>query len=327
MTHGGTTAATPEAGEFAGPVADYRRYLQSVRGLAEHTVTAYVGDVLSLLDHLGRYGGRTVADLNLAVLRSWLARLRTAGAARSTLARKGASARSFCAWCVRTGLMDSDPSSRLAVPAPRRHLPRVLRSEQAAALLNEPPTAAPSAPGDESGGVGDTHDAALVLRDQAMLELLYAAALRVSELTGLDLDSLEPSRRVVRVWGKGGKERTVPYGIPAAAAIDRWLAAGRPVLSGPESGAALFLGRRGRRIDPRAVRAVVHRRTAAVPGAPELAPHGLRHSAATHLLEGGADLRTVQELLGHASLATTQIYTHVSAERLQTVYRQAHPRA
>ena len=173
----------------------------------------------------------------------------------------------------------------------------------------------------------DPADAAMALRDQAMLELLYAAALRVSELTGLDMDSLDSTRRVVRVWGKGGKERVVPYGAPAAAAIDAWLTGGRPALRGAESGAALFLGRRGRRIDPRTVRTVVHRRTAAVPGAPELAPHGLRHSAATHLLEGGADLRTVQEMLGHASLATTQIYTHVSAERLQAVYRQAHPRA
>jgi integrase/recombinase XerC len=321
-------------------VADYRRHLESVRGLSDHTVAAYVGDVTSLLDHLHRYGGTSLTDLTLPVLRSWLARLRSVGAARSTLARKGASARSFCAWCVRTGLMDTDPSARLAVPGTPRHLPRVLRAEQAAALLDGPsarPTARTGADtgsdtrgGDRDGpeaGAGDDSDEAVALRDQAMLELLYAAALRVSELTGLDIDALDTSRRVVRVWGKGGKERIVPYGAPAAAAVDRWLTAGRPVLSGPESGAALFLGRRGRRIDPRTVRSVVHRRTAAVPGAPELAPHGLRHSAATHLLEGGADLRTVQEMLGHASLATTQIYTHVSAERLQAVYRQAHPRA
>jgi integrase/recombinase XerC len=339
MPQSGRTAKAADADRWDAPVADYRRYLASVRGLAEHTVEAYVGDVRSLLDHLDRYAGESLTDLNLAVLRSWLARLRSAGAARSTLARKGASARSFCAWSVRTGLLDTDPSARLAVPSTSRHLPRVLRSEQAAALLdgspNEPGTDARAA---DSAGTGaaaeapvmgsrDERDGAVALRDQAMLELLYAAALRVSELTGLDVDSLDMSRRVVRVWGKGGKERTVPYGVPAAVAIDRWITAGRPILSGSGSGAALFLGRRGRRIDPRTVRTVVHQRTAAVPGSPELAPHGLRHSAATHLLEGGADLRTVQEMLGHASLATTQIYTHVSAERLQAVYRQAHPRA
>ncbi len=149
----------------------------------------------------------------------------------------------------------------------------------------------------------------------------------MSELTALDVTAVDTGRRVVRVLGKGGKERTVPYGIPAADALRRWIEAGRPALATAGSGAALFLGERGRRIDPRIVRRVVHRRTQAVDGAPELAPHGLRHSAATHLLEGGADLRAVQEMLGHSSLATTQIYTHVSAERLKTVYRQAHPRA
>lgn len=362
---GSAAAADPPPAELRGVVADYRRYLESVRGLADHTVSAYVGDVLSLLEHLGRYGGTSLSALTLPVLRSWLARLRSTGAARSTLARKGASARSFCAWCVRTGLLDADPSVRLAVPSTPRHLPRVLRSEQAAALLDgsgrERGSAGPAGAGASgvAGGSASTADkaagdggdpasgaapdggdgdprrgsaddpsvAAVALRDQAMLELLYASALRVSELTGLDVDSLDTSRRVVRVWGKGGKERTVPYGAPAAAAVERWRVEGRPVLAGAESGAALFLGRRGRRVDPRTVRSVVHRRTAALPGAPELAPHGLRHSAATHLLEGGADLRTVQEMLGHASLATTQIYTHVSAERLQAVYRQAHPRA
>jgi integrase/recombinase XerC len=370
MPDTGSAAADPVRAALTGAAEEYRRHLESVRGLSAHTVSAYVGDVLSLLDHLERYGGTSVKDLSLPVLRSWLARLRSTGAARSTLARKGASARSFCAWCVRTGLIAADPSARLAVPSTPRHLPRVLRVEQAAAMLDGAGSGRGSAgsgrgiadrdaavagpaqgsahrgpvstgQGQEIAGAHETNraattsnpvtpdpaDAAMALRDQAMLELLYAAALRVSELTGLDVDSLDSTRRVVRVWGKGGKERVVPYGAPAAAAIDAWLTGGRPTLRGAESGAALFLGRRGRRIDPRTVRTVVHRRTAAVPGAPELAPHGLRHSAATHLLEGGADLRTVQEMLGHASLATTQIYTHVSAERLQAVYRQAHPRA
>ena len=163
-------------------------------------------------------------------------------------------------------------------------------------------------------------------RDRAMVELLYASGLRVSELAGVDVDDVDFTVGVVRVLGKGGKERVVPFGLPAATALREW-AAYRPRLATERSGAALFLGRRGRRVDPRQVREAVHRLVAHVQGAPDLAPHGLRHSAATHLLEGGADLRTVQELLGHASLATTQIYTHVSAERLRKSYEQAHPRA
>jgi integrase/recombinase XerC len=163
-------------------------------------------------------------------------------------------------------------------------------------------------------------------RDSALIELLYATGIRVSELVGLDVDDLDRRRRVVTVLGKGNKQRTVPYGLAADRALDAWLG-GRPELVTDASGPALFLGARGRRIDPRTVRDVVHRRVAAVAGAPDLSPHGLRHSAATHLLEGGADLRSVQELLGHASLATTQLYTHVSVERLRSVYTQAHPRA
>jgi integrase/recombinase XerC len=167
----------------------------------------------------------------------------------------------------------------------------------------------------------------LVLRDRLILELLYATGIRVSELTGLDIDDVDRHRRVVRVLGKGNKQRTVPYGLPAEKALDAWLKEGRPELAAAGSGAALLLGVRGRRIDPRAVRTIVHEQIGCVPGAPDLGPHGLRHTAATHLLEGGADLRAVQELLGHASLATTQIYTHVSVERLRSVYAQAHPRA
>ena len=164
-------------------------------------------------------------------------------------------------------------------------------------------------------------------RDVAILELLYATGIRVGELCGLDVDDLDHERRVVRVFGKGRKERTVPFGRPAERAVDAWLRTGRPALMAPGAGGALFLGARGRRIDQRAVRTLVHARLRDVPGAPDLGPHGLRHTAATHLLEGGADLRTVQELLGHASLATTQIYTHVSTDRLRQAFRQAHPRA
>jgi integrase/recombinase XerC len=182
-------------------------------------------------------------------------------------------------------------------------------------------------PGNRSPRDDDQAAAALALRDTAIMELLYATGIRVSELCGLDVDDIDDGRRTIRVLGKGGKERVVPVGVPAANAVDRWRSAGRLVLVTSESGPALFLGAQGRRLDPRTARRVVHARIAAVGSLPDTGPHGLRHTAATHLLEGGADLRSVQELLGHASLATTQIYTHVSVERLMSAYRQAHPRA
>lgn len=300
-------------------LGDYRRFLADERNLADRTVVAYISDVASLLDHLGRSGGAGPADLTAAIVRSWLARLATMGAARSSVARRAAAARSFCRWCVRTGAIAEDPTLRLVIPRPRRDLPRVLAADRTAAVMDA--TALPE------GDSLSPRDTAAILRDRAMLELLYAAALRVSELVALDTTSLDRGRRVVRVWGKGGKERIVPYGVPAAQAVSRWLSEGRPALAADASGSALFLGVRGRRIDPRTVRSVVHQRTSAISPSSDLAPHGLRHSAATDLLEGGADLRTVQEMLGHASIATTQIYTHVSAERLAAVYRLAHPRA
>ncbi|MEP6559899.1 MAG: tyrosine recombinase XerC [Nakamurella sp.] len=308
----------------------FERYLQIERGLSAATVTAYIADVTSLLDHLGRLAGRPVPDnldlLSLAALRSWLAKLRTMGAARASIARRAAAAKSFTGWASRTGLLAEDVAARLASPKPDKTLPAVLRVDQAGAMLG--PAAAASANRDDSeGGAADPVEAAVALRDQAILEVLYASGIRVSELTGLDISDVDRHRRVLRVLGKGSKERVVPFGVPADRAIANWLESGRDQLSNTSSCLALFLGRRGGRVDPRAVRRLVHQRTAAVDGAPELAPHGLRHTAATHLLEGGADLRTVQEMLGHASLATTQIYTHVSAERLAAVYRQAHPRA
>lgn len=320
---------TATAGSEA--LAAYERHLAAERGLAAHTVTAYLGDIASLLDHLSRYtGGSAGLDgLTLPVLRSWLARLRSAGAARSSLARRAAAARSFCRWCVRTGRLAADPTARLQVPQLPRRLPQVQRAEQTAAVLTQAADTAAQAVtilADPVSEADARRAAAVVLRDDAMMELLYASAVRVSELAGMDLDAPDFTRRVVRVWGKGSKERIVPFGLPAETAVRRWLDLARPVLATRDSGAALFLGARGARIDPRAIRTVVHTRTAAS-GGPELAPHGLRHSAATHLLEGGADLRAVQELLGHASIGTTQIYTHVSAERLAAVYRQAHPRA
>ena len=288
----------------------FARHLRLERGRSGHTVRAYVSDVAALLEHARRLGLSGPGDLDLATLRSWLARSRTGGAARATLARRGSAARVFTAWAFRNGVLDVDPGPLLATPKGGRPLPEVLRQDEAARLLEQ-------VDGD------DPED----LRDRLALELLYATGVRVAELCGLDVDDVDRERRLVRVLGKGAKERSVPYGAPAEQALDAWLVRGRPQWVGPRSGPALLLGRRGGRVDPRTVRALVHRRLADVPGAPDLGPHGLRHSAGTHLLEGGADLRSVQELLGHATLATTQIYTHVSVERLRTTYERAHPRA
>jgi len=307
----------PEDGlpeSLARVLGEYERHLASERNLAPHTVTAYSGDIASLLDHAHRLGLGTVADLDLRMLRSWLAKQQTMGRSRTTLARRATAARVFTGWLSRTGRSATDAGSALGSPKPHQTLPSVLRVDEARELI-----AAATALADDGSPVG--------LRDVAMLELLYATGMRVGELCGLDMDDVDRDRNVVRVFGKGRKERTVPFGLPAAAAIDAWLAHGRRPLARPGSGPALFLGARGGRIDQRAVRTLVHRRIAEVPGAPDLGPHGLRHTAATHLLEGGADLRSVQELLGHASLATTQRYTHVTTDRLRKAYRQAHPRA
>ena len=288
----------------------FLRHLQLERDRSPHTVRAYAGDVGALLEHARRLGLDEVGELDLSVLRSWLARTRSAGASRATVARRGSAARTFTAWAFSSGLLGCDPGLLLAAPKAGRPLPDVLRADEAAQLL------------DLVDGQGPAD-----LRDRLALELMYATGIRVGELCGLDLDDVDATRRVVRVLGKGRKERAVPYGAPAQLALDEWLAHGRPRWSTPRSGSALLLGARGGRADPRAVRTLVHHRLARVPGAPDLGPHGLRHSAATHLLEGGADLRSVQELLGHATLATTQIYTHVSVERLRTSYERAHPRA
>jgi integrase/recombinase XerC len=295
-------------------LAAYERHLVSERDLAPHTVRAYLIDVGGLLEHADRMGRGKVADLDLRTLRSWLAHQQVTGRSRTTLARRATAVRVFTAWLTRTGRIPNDVGASLRSPKARQTLPPVLRRDEAADLI-----AAAARLADDGSPAG--------LRDTAMLELLYATGVRVGELVALDIDDVDRGRNVVRVFGKGRKERTVPFGLPAAGALDAWLAGGRPRLVAPGAGAALFLGARGGRIDQRAVRTVVHRRVADVPGAPDIGPHGLRHTAATHLLEGGADLRSVQELLGHASLATTQLYTHVSTDRLRQAYRQAHPRA
>ena len=295
-------------------LAAYERHLSSERDLTPHTVRAYMGDVSGMFEHAVLLGHTDPGTIDVQTLRSWLAKQQTLGKARTTVARRATAVRVFTAWAHRAGHAQSDPGALLGSPKARRTLPGALRKDEARDLLEAAATRA-----DDGSPVG--------LRDVAILELLYATGIRVGELCGLDVDEVDHERRVVRVLGKGRKERTVPFGRPAEKAIARWLASGRPAVAVERSGPALFLGARGGRIDQRAVRAMVHARIADVPGAPDLGPHGLRHTAATHLLEGGADLRTVQELLGHASLATTQIYTHVTTDRLRQAYRQAHPRA
>lgn len=303
------TAPEPLPLALAQAREDYLRHLDLELNRSPHTVRAYAGDLEALLSHAAARRATAPEDLDLVLLRSWLAAQQRAGVSRATLARRGSTARSFTAWAHRSGLLSRDSGALLAAPKGRRTLPDVLRPDEAARLV--------AVEGDE----------VVDLRDWAVLELLYATGVRVGELCGLDVDDVDQGRRIVRVLGKGRKQRSVPYGLPAQRALDAWLGRGRPSWVTPRSGAALLLGARGGRVDPRTVRTLVHRRLADVPGAPDLGPHGLRHSAATHLLEGGADLRSVQELLGHATLATTQIYTHVSVERLRTSYERAHPRA
>ncbi|MEU5904961.1 tyrosine recombinase XerC [Micromonospora sp. NPDC047467] len=301
-------------------VDDFADHLSRVRNRSTHTVRAYVTDLVSLLDHAVRMGCVDLAELDLSVLRSWLARQRTTGAARTSLARRAASARAFSAWAHRAGLLNVDVGTGLASPRAHRELPAVLRADQAAALVEAPARRMPPDP------AATTAAEAVPLRDRVLLELLYATGVRISEACGLDVGDVDHGRRVIRVFGKGGRERSVPYGVPAQRALDDWLRRGRPALVGDHSGDALLLGARGGRLNPTTARQIVGGYAEAV-GLPRTSPHGLRHSAATHLLEGGADLRAVQELLGHSSLASTQIYTHVSVERLRAAYRQAHPRA
>ena len=296
-------------------LGDFAEYLALERARSAHTQRAYLGDLRSLFEFLAqRAPDADLSAVSLPVLRSWLATQAGAGAARTTLARRTSAIKTFFAWATRRGLTATDPSTRLQTPRAHRALPAVLRADQALDAM----TAAKS-----GAAEGDP----LALRDRLIVELLYASGIRVSELCGLDVDDVDLSRRLLRVLGKGNKQRTTPFGVPAEDALRAWLADGRPALAIPDSGPALLLGARGKRLDARQARTVVHQTVAAVDGAPDMGPHGLRHSAATHLLEGGADLRIVQELLGHSTLATTQLYTHVTVARLRAVHDQAHPRA
>ncbi len=294
---------------------EFDEHLELERARSVHTRRAYLGDLRLLFEFVEeRWPSAGLTALSLPTVRSWLAAQAAAGVARTTLARRTSAVKTFTAWATRRGLLAADPAARLQVPKVRRTLPAVLRADQALSAM---------AAAKSGAAEGDP----MALRDRLIVELLYATGIRVSELCGLDIDDVDFGRRVLRVLGKGNKQRTTPFGAPAEEALRAWLADGRPALATSGSGSALLLGARGGRVDPRQVRTVVHQTVAAVEGAPDMGPHGLRHTAATHLLEGGADLRIVQELLGHSTLATTQLYTHVTVARLRAVHDQAHPRA
>lgn len=288
----------------------FERYLFAQRGRSPHTIRAYRGDVTHFEGFARRRGVVRLAEVRLALVRAWLGSMANAGASRATISRRAASMRVFFEWAKATKLVPTNPVLRLQGARQLRAVPNVLSAAEAAQLINEVRNGADEDP--------------VAIRNWAVLEVLYATGARVGELVGLDCAHLDFERRTVRIMGKGAKERIVPFGVPAANALQAWLSCRAKLAKNSES--ALFVGVRGKRIDQRQIRALVHG-AATRTGVPDIAPHGLRHSAATHLLEGGSDIRVVQEILGHSSLSTTQQYTHVSSRRLRASYKQAHPRA
>lgn len=294
-------------------IADFGVHLEAGRGYSGNTVKAYLADLEGLRVHMASKGMPNIEQLELELIRDWLWVISQQGVAKSTLARKSAAVRSFTAWLLRQGHIEADFGLKLKSPKSTRPLPKVVSRESLAQIFEQ---LAKFATEDNPNGI----------RNLAVVELLYASGARVSELVGLDMDSIDFDRNVMRLQGKGGKERVVPFGQPARDALARWLRQARPLYASEKSGQALLINSRGQRIGVRQVYALVAKLLESTPtGA--AGPHALRHSAATHLLDGGADLRAVQELLGHASLGTTQIYTHVSIDRLREGYLNAHPRA
>lgn len=313
----GDEDATERPSPLAIAIDDFAEHLRTERGLSPNTVKGYRTDLAELVAFAERGDALPKpADLDLELLRDWLWAGQQRGLQPASLARRSASARAFTKWLERTGRVATDTGARLGTPKVGSHLPRVVSEAGMGRILERLR---------ERTADGD----ALAVRDLAIVELLYAAALRVSEIVSIDIDDLDLERRTVRVIGKGDKERVVPFGMPARAALLAWLLQGRPVIASTEArgGHAVFLGARGGRLSTRAVYDVVSRLLAAEPGTGPSGPHALRHTAATHLLDHGADLRGVQEYLGHADLGTTQIYTHVSLDRLRSSYERAHPRA
>jgi len=306
---------SPVSDQFEKLLTTFQHHLELERNLSVHTIRAYMGDLTSLVEHLEKLGLSDISTLELAHLRSWLANQGVKGGARTTLSRRAVSVRLFTKWALKNNYISKDVGVTLATPKGHRTLPAVLDVQKAALAMDSMATRAAE------------EESPISLRDVAILELLYATGARVGELCGLNIGDIDYNRNTIRVLGKGNKERVIPMGKPAIKAVQVWLKNGREELVSAQSELAVFLGARGKRIDQRTVRTVVYEALSAIEGIERMGPHALRHSAATHLLEGGADLRTVQEILGHASLATTQIYTHVSTQRLQKVFKQAHPRA
>lgn len=293
----------------------YSEHLRNERNLSENSIRAYVADLESMLSHVNALGVTEFSSLELNHLRSWLANLQIKGGARASITRRVVSIRAFTYWGAKNGWLPRDIGRDLVAPKPERNLPDILDIGTASELI----TYLEQRAGEEETPISR--------RNLAIVEVLYGTGIRVSELVGLNLVDIDRERNTLRVIGKGNRERIVPLGLPALRAVENWLSSGREQFANSESGGAVFIGARGKRIDQRVVRDVVYEATNALGKNLRLGPHALRHSAATHLLEGGADLRTVQEILGHSSLATTQIYTHVTEERLKAAYQQAHPRA
>jgi integrase/recombinase XerC len=314
------SAATPRAiGTVTRMGWHLDEFSRSLTAAAPSTVEAYARDLRAFTGWAGRLGLDGPGGVDRRTLRRYLAYMATRGQARRTIARRASALRRYFGWLVRTGRLDRDPTAGLSAPKGEARLPRVLRPDELRALLDERDRAVTPASPPAAGAP----DGAVELRDSALLELLYGSGLRIAEATALDVDEIDLARARVVVWGKGAKQRTVPLSEPAVDALRRWLADGRPALATAATpGGAVFLNRRGRRLTPRDARRILDRRAIE-----PTHPHALRHTFATHLLDGGADLRVVQELLGHSDVATTQRYTHVSKERLRTVFDATHPRA
>ena len=304
---------------LAQEIAMFARHLRHEKARSEHTVRSYVGDLEELSEWMTDRGLGGIADLDRESLRGWLAQRHQRGLARSSVSRGIASVHTFCRWAVDNGRLRHDPAAALKGPTKGRYLPDVVSSTALSDMLDALAAAAQQP-------AEDDRTAALAARDWALIELLYATGARISEVVDLDLPDIDDTVQVLTVTGKGNKERRVPFGDRAAQALGLWRRR-RDVLAAEKSGGAVFVGARGSRIDARVARRVVADALRTVPDTHASGPHSLRHSAATHLLDGGADLRSVQQLLGHSSVATTQIYTHVSVERLKNAYAQAHPRA
>lgn len=306
--------------QYAGLLEDYIEYLRANKGLGERTQRAYESDILQCLAWCNRHGFNNISNITTDDLRSWMADA-SKNHARSSLARKVVAVRGFFAWCKHVRRISSNPAEILMTPKIENMLPTVLDESQAEELMNSVDAEV------NNSSSSSKKIRAIELRNAAILELLYATGMRVGELTSLNMQDVNFDAHTVKVTGKGNKQRVVPFGIPASRALSAWLSeSGRKVLSQDSSETAIFLGARGKRIDQRLVREIVHN-AAQNAHVPDIAPHALRHSAATHMLNGGADLREVQEMLGHSSLNTTQRYTHVSIEALKQRYLQAFPRA